>query len=112
MSRIDEAMARARTAAPEELAPPTSRPTPDGGIEFPAEAEEGPAKIPAAPELSVGGPRASPVSSDAVVEAEGDLSALPAAEKLMLHNGEATSVEQYRRLAARLLMAPPNATLH
>ena len=105
MSRIDEAMARARTAPPEELAPPTGRPTPDGGIEFPAEAEEGPAMMPAARELSVGGPKASPVSSDAVVEAEGDLTALPGAEKLMLHNGEATSVEQYRRLAARLLMA-------
>src|SRR6185369_14523326 len=105
MSRIDEAMARARTAPPEELAPPTGRPTPDGGIEFPAEAEEAPATMPAARELSVAGPKASPVSSDAVVEAEGDATALPGAEKLMLHNGEATSVEQYRRLAARLLMA-------
>jgi len=105
MSRIDEALARARTADPQELAPPTSRPMPDGGTEFPLEAEEGPARMPAAPELSVGGPKASPVPSDAVVEAEGDLTALPGAEKLMLHNGEATSVEQYRRLAARLLMA-------
>jgi capsular exopolysaccharide synthesis family protein len=106
MSRIDEALARARTADPEQLAPPASRPMPDGGIEFPVEAEEQPLP-PLVTDLSVGGPPASPapVPTDAVVEAEGDVASLPGAEKLMLQNGEATSVEQYRRLAARLLMA-------
>jgi capsular exopolysaccharide synthesis family protein len=40
-----------------------------------------------------------------VVEIDGDVTRLRSAEKLMLGHPESTSVEQYRRLAARLLMA-------
>jgi capsular exopolysaccharide synthesis family protein len=104
MSRIDEAMARARTMEPGQLAP-TDGPVADGGTEFPVEAEERPEVIPPPAELSFGQPQASSALSEPVIEAEADLAAVPGAEKLMLNSGETTSVEQYRRLAARLLMA-------
>jgi capsular exopolysaccharide synthesis family protein len=104
MSRIDEAMARARTTDPERLAPPTSALEPDGPVEFPVEAEEVPAGKPA-PELSIDRQQPATPASDAIIEVDGDATALPGAEKLMLHSQQTTSVEQYRRLAARLLMA-------
>ena len=89
---------------PERLAPPTSALEPDGRSEFPVEAEEVPAGSPAV-ELSFDKPQSATPASDAIIEVDGDATALPGAEKLMLHSQQTTSVEQYRRLAARLLMA-------
>ena len=112
MSRIDEALARARSSRPE---PPAQAPAaPDSltplDTDFPAEATEplsatlalSPAmEQPLAPEAA-----ALPVERSAsIIEAVGDLTRLPSAEKLMLNGGESIPVEQYRRLAARLLMA-------
>ena len=99
MSRIDEALARARTTDPERLAPPASPPEPDGRIEFPVEAEEVPAGIPAAAEVFDRQQSATP-ASDAIIEVDGDVTALPGAEKLMLHSQETTSVPPARGEAA------------
>ena len=110
MSRIDEALARARTARPE--AP--GRATPDSitplDTDFPAEPTESSSAT-----LAVGLATERPLPAEepplpvergaAIIEAVGDLTRLPSAEKLMLNGGESIPVEQYRRLAARLLMA-------
>jgi capsular exopolysaccharide synthesis family protein len=94
MSRIDEALSRARTPGP--LTPPTP-PSADGTATFAAEAGN-----------STKSPDAADESADAlsgVIEVEGDLTRLPNAERLTVGAHDETSVEQYRRLAARLLLA-------
>jgi capsular exopolysaccharide synthesis family protein len=104
MSRIDEALERARTARPDQLAPP-----PDGvqsltaDLAFPVEAEEPPVTAivdtPAFDEqesIQLAPPAPS-------IEVESDLSTFARAEKLVYNSAERVPVEQYRRLAARLL---------
>jgi protein-tyrosine kinase len=106
MSRIDEALARARNFSVE-------RPVPPGGgadVDFPVEdqAAQAVADLPLSPPVreeprAVG---ADPASR--VIEAPGRIEDLPVAEKLMLsgdHSGDRMAVEQYRRLAARLMLA-------
>lgn len=115
MSRIDEALARAKNL--DSAVPPVTPPaTPaDGAPDFPLEAEEErPGEAAAAPVTAVDLPRedqradaesegASPAAG--VIEIDGDLSHLPDVEKLTFGAQDSTSVEQYRRLAARLLLA-------
>ena len=117
MSRIDEALARARSYRPDSIGP---EPVADGPEPvFPAETEsEGvdlrlnaaaveaprdPAPMPvpavAASDIADAGAAAGAVQ---VLEPEPPLPDLPLSEKLMPRSGNTQSVEQYRRLAARL----------
>ena len=109
MSRIDEALARARGQLPEELNIPTAI-TEKVETDFPAEAE---APAPAAAVAPAGPAEVAPADAAQVavdsgmqtLDGDGEITVLPNAEKLMLHAVDGTPVEQYRRLAARLLMA-------
>jgi len=113
MSRIDEALARAQNAKTHDISADTA-PIAGLDIDFPAEAAED-AAAPEAKAVSIPVPRrsadpAEPVAVSGepaapVVDALGDITQLPAAEKLVLNFGDSVPVEQYRRLAARLLMA-------
>ena len=110
MSRIDEALARARSSRPEDLVPADSGPLTELETDFPVEPGQPPsattdADLATEPQLSVEEPMAAPERAAAIIEADGDLTRLPSAEKLMLNGCESIPVEQYRRLAARLLMA-------
>lgn len=110
MSRIDEALARARSSRPEDLAPADSGPMTELETEFPTEPAESLSLTPdpgpaTEPQLAVEEPGAAPERGATIIEADGDLTRLPSAEKLMLNGSESIPVEQYRRLAARLLMA-------
>jgi capsular exopolysaccharide synthesis family protein len=107
MSRLDEALARARTFTPAESATPVAMDT--ASVDFPVEQpvepvpEVAPVRKPVARAQE---PRSS--QSPKVLDAQGRMEDLPIAEKLMLAGesiGDRTPVEQYRRLAARLLLA-------
>jgi protein-tyrosine kinase len=111
MSRIDEALARARTMAPVE--PPTAVELPAGqSPEFPPEME--PADEPVLPAdpfseveaASAAGPGTVTGPDPAMpYDAVPDPRTLPLAEKLMLNASDPEPAEQYRRLAARLYLA-------
>jgi protein-tyrosine kinase len=111
MSRIDEALARARAGLPGELAPATEL-TGELDINFPVEpdvASPGGSPKAVAPEYPSETPERE-VSLEAglgALQTEPEIAhlSLPGAEKLMLNTMDGTPVEQYRRLAARLLMA-------
>jgi capsular exopolysaccharide synthesis family protein len=132
MSRIEEALARARSYRPEPLAPPP--PAADGSeVVFPLE-DQPPAAPPvegaaAASSAAVADTAASsaataPITQAAtppaaqqedfaadprtpvqVLDTDPALPNLPLSEKLMTRSGNTQSVEQYRRLAARLHVA-------
>jgi len=113
MSRIDEALARAQHAKTHDISADTA-PMAGLNIDFPAEAGEEPAAPEAKPAsvqvrhrvVEPAAVPSEPVAPAApVVDALGDITQLPAAEKLVLNFGDSVPVEQYRRLAARLLMA-------
>jgi len=113
MSRLDEALSRARNFTAEM----PSAPAGGSGVDFVAEDQPAASSVdqrdaplgeaPAAPApVAVGVPE--PDDQAQVIEAAGCIEDLPVAEKLMLagdRNGDRTSVEQYRRLAARLMLA-------
>ncbi len=93
---------------PAEVVPPAP-PSDGSGSQFASEAEE---------PSSTTEPRAEPEAESSfssqsvddgpaagVVEIDGDVSRLRSADKMMLGASDSTSVEQYRRLAARLLLA-------
>lgn len=105
MSRIDEALARAKAVGAEHLVPPASSITAAAtDLEFPVEEGELAGGVPFQDSNPV--PGASPVKGDtAVIEVDAELSTFAGAEKLMLNSADRASVEQYRRLAARLLTA-------
>ena len=110
MSRIDEALARARSSRPEAPVPAAPDSLTPLDTDFPVEAtESSSATLAIAPVAERPLPPEEPVvpveGAAAIVEAVGDLTRLPSAEKLMLNGGESIPIEQYRRLAARLLMA-------
>jgi protein-tyrosine kinase len=110
MSRIDEALARARSSRPEAPAPVAPDSLTPLDTDFPAEATESlSASVALGPvieqPLSPEEPALPVERSASIIEAVGDLTRLPSSEKLMLNGGESIPVEQYRRLAARLLMA-------
>jgi capsular exopolysaccharide synthesis family protein len=103
MSRIDDALARARNFRPEDLAPAGAPAAPAGAdfIPEPPPADEG---VPGREK-----PRSTLVREDertgqALMDTD-DMKPLASAEKLMLNPREPASAEQYRRLAARLLLA-------
>src|SRR6266567_2966037 len=106
MSRIDDALARARTVGREELQPPVATaPAAATGLEFPV--EPGAPTDPLHFDEFTEGP-SEETNQDvaaAVIDVDGDLSTLPGVEKLMVNSRLTRPVEQYRRLAARLLMA-------
>ncbi len=103
MSRIDEALSRARGLSVEAPAPVPTTP----GVDFiheesaaaaPDSAPVPPEDLPLSPTIPVTG----------TIEAAGSIDDLPVAEKLMLTGDklmDRTPIEQYRRLAARLLLA-------
>src|SRR6516164_10711312 len=97
MSRIEEALARAKTIGPSTPAVPESPAA--GTATFAPEAGDSTID----PTLDEADEASGALSG--VIEVEGDLSRLPAAEKLMVGRQDEASVEQYRRLAARLLLA-------
>lgn len=112
MSRIDEALSRARSST--SATPPIVPPTVGGDAEFPPETSDAaPASIgDVAPESPLGAEQresgaalGSAQEGQAVIDVDPDLRRLPSAEKLMLDTDDGTPIEQYRRLAARLLMA-------
>ena len=106
MSRIDEALARARIVGQAELAPPQPLSSGTATVEFPVEQSISASDLSRVEEPIESRPSASTQEVAApVIELEEDLSLLPGAEKLMLNSTDITPVEQYRRLAARLLMA-------
>jgi capsular exopolysaccharide synthesis family protein len=121
MSRIEEALARAKNLDPSTLPPPSpdavAADTPPAAA-FAIENDEpqttesntlGAEPVAtrfAATEPVAGKPASREKSADAsVVEIEGDLAHLPGIEKLTLGAQDSSSIEQYRRLAARLLLA-------
>ena len=104
MSRIDDALARARNLKPEDL-PPAGGPAVAAGTDFIAEPpapSDGAARR-AEPQRTVAAVPDDGLAQT-VMEAE-ELKPLGAAEKLMISPREPASAEQYRRLAARLLLA-------
>jgi protein-tyrosine kinase len=108
MSKIDEALARARNFTAEFPAPPAG----STGVDFIAEdqPEAPPIDVPLAPVAAHvdEAARAQTRSTERLIEAAGRIEDQPVAEKLMLagdHAGDRTPVEQYRRLAARLMLA-------
>lgn len=107
MSRLDEALLRARTFTPGDTQ--NGAPVDGSALDFPVEdsVETVPEAAPAPQAVSrVEEPRHGRTSN--VIDAPGRIEDLPIAEKLMLageQSGDRTSVEQYRRLAARLLLA-------
>jgi Mrp family chromosome partitioning ATPase len=112
MSRIEEALARARNVTRENPAPPPIETAvkPAEPV-FAAEADQPASSVdvpyPAIKQSAVETAQFEAVEEPAETEVDptGDFRALPSAEKLMLTGGDSTPVEQYRRLAARLLMA-------
>jgi capsular exopolysaccharide synthesis family protein len=115
MSRIDEALARARSVRPEDLSAPEVSPVSDGQhpVAFPLEAVESDeaVAVPAAEQTPMSfeaGAVIDEPTDTKVVDVEAHVEDLPIAEKLMLSSqtpGAPAAVEQYRRLAARLCMA-------
>lgn len=106
MSRIDQALARARNGQAENL-PPVAPAGVPMDLDYPVEAmPEAPARAAGdGPSAAVPVERSTPVERPATVGDAADLTSLPFPEKLVLSGGESAPVEQYRRLAARLLMA-------
>jgi len=114
MSRLDEALTRARGAASDNV--PAVVPSPASGTEpvFTQEAETAEPQPAAAPTAGADvviqepPPNRQPIEADSearVIDLDGDLNTLPAAEKLAFSRMHSMPVEQYRRLAARLLIA-------
>lgn len=98
MTRIDQALARARSARPEDLATVVA-PSDGEEPEFPQEMIDELVQeefSPVEPERQAG---------PAVLDPITDLRQLPLAEKLSPISANGSSVEQYRRLAARLHLA-------
>ena len=105
MSRLDAALNRAKSTTPDEVSPaPEVAATP--GAVFAIEPEPDGAQVTelsAADVLRADEPTVRTESP--VIEVESDLKSLPAAEKLAAGRADSSSIEQYRRLAARLLIA-------
>jgi protein-tyrosine kinase len=96
MTRIDEALARARSVRPEDLRPAVPDIIAEQEPAFPAENEQ-------EPQAAAGAGIAASADS-AVLEPVTDLRTLVNAEKLSPTSNDPRSVEQYRRLAARLYL--------
>jgi capsular exopolysaccharide synthesis family protein len=130
MSRIDEALARARSFRPTSIAPAATPPGDGSDLVFPTEegsdldlrldvppvdAPTAAARVTASAPVSVPAPATAADAGAAtapngqngvqVLDSEPSLPNLPLSEKLMTRSGNTQSVEQYRRLAARLHVA-------
>jgi capsular exopolysaccharide synthesis family protein len=107
MSRLDEALSRARTFTPGEAA--AAAPIDGAALDFPVEdLVEPSAEMTSVPEAVVRVEEPLPAYAANVIDARGRIEDSPIAEKLMLAGelgGHRAPVEQYRRLAARLLLA-------
>jgi len=104
MSRIDEALARARTLDPGNAALPQTPP----GIEPMFAVEGSPTLTVQADPADVAEDVSLPLQQadeSHQIDVSADLGALPLSEKLSVTTTDPTSVEQYRRLAARLYLA-------
>ncbi len=102
MSRIDEALARARgdNANP---TPPVAPPPDEGHGTFPSETEPY-AEVKPTPDIPEPKAEAS-AEAEHVIDVDGDVRETVHAETLTVNSGDATSTEQYRRLAGRLYLA-------
>jgi protein-tyrosine kinase len=103
MSRIDEALARASANVAVNLPE-----VPRAGGAAPTFASEVSDARSVGREGSVGSNEVFPPDAQPdphILDVDGDFQRLPAAEKLVLTSGVSTSVEQFRRLAARLYLA-------
>jgi protein-tyrosine kinase len=113
MPRIDEALARARTTTSEDPEPPKPQAPAEAAATFALEAEETPSVAPAVHTVQVSDPPVltdlpitePPIADPSLANVDAELKDLPLAEKLMPSSRNQTSVEQYRRLAARLYLA-------
>jgi protein-tyrosine kinase len=106
MSRIDEALERARTVSPDRLAQPADAVVIAAGVEFPLEPDAAVAAVTIGDDESFRHHDSTePRAASPAIEVEADLTTFAGAEKLMFNSAETGSVEQYRRLAARLLTA-------
>ena len=110
MSRLDEALSRARTFTPGE--PGAAAPIDGSALDFPVEdlvePEEAAPDVAPVPQAVVRAGEPRPAEAPTVMDAQCRIEDLPIAEKLMLageQTGNRAPVEQYRRLAARLLLA-------
>jgi len=107
MSRLDEALSRARTFTPGEAA--AAAPIDGSALDFPVEDSVEPAPdVTPVPRAVVHVDEPMHGQAPNVIDATGHIEDLPIAEKLMLagdQSGDRAPVEQYRRLAARLLLA-------
>jgi capsular exopolysaccharide synthesis family protein len=107
MTRLDEALARARAARPEDIVPPATATTDQAfPEELPAStsvglSEELPSEELLSEPVAVAD-AAAPAPAPTVMPPVKDLRNLGNAEKLSPTSKHASSVEQYRRLAARL----------
>jgi capsular exopolysaccharide synthesis family protein len=100
MSRIDEALARARNLKPEDVTPPPQVEV-DENVQF-AEASS----VTETPSQSEPSEVAEPEIDKSVIDPDdNDFRSLPQAEKLAVSSADGTSTEQYRRLAGRLYLA-------
>jgi protein-tyrosine kinase len=97
MSRIDDALARARDGQFTEVPVPPAPPT--GDVQFAPEASAEPESVTAP------AGEAAALRDDTIVDGGSDILHLPCAEKLAVNAIDPTSTEQYRRLAARLHLA-------
>jgi capsular exopolysaccharide synthesis family protein len=116
MSRIDEALARAR--GDNAIPVPPVMPVEEGHGTFPSEAEPEPK-----PEAKAGSAESRPVraakdelvdeaaptpeakAGERVIDVDEDVHETVRAQTLSVNSGDATSTEQYRRLAGRLYLA-------
>jgi capsular exopolysaccharide synthesis family protein len=118
MSRIDEALARARGDNPVPV--PPALPVDEGHGTFPSEGDPEPEPKPEAPwpdvqvNPDIPEPKATvppkptakaEAEAEPVIDVDGDPRETVHAETLTVNSGDATSTEQYRRLAGRLYLA-------
>jgi capsular exopolysaccharide synthesis family protein len=102
MSRIDEALARARNRPSEQVIPVP--PPADGDETFASEPDLPPAQPePVSEVLPAGEPPLQGAGGAPDIDA--DMRHQPLSEKLSVSSGDPTSTEQYRRLAGRLYLA-------
>jgi capsular exopolysaccharide synthesis family protein len=101
MTRLDEALARARAVRPEEVAPPAVGA--DEGFRDEAFPDEAPVPPAVSEELLAEPvPHVAAAETQSLLQPVTDLRTLGDADKLSPTSKHPTSVEQYRRLAARL----------
>jgi protein-tyrosine kinase len=110
MSRIDEALARARSRPAEEIVPVPPPVPADGDEIFAPEPEPGMEAAEAGPEPASDAPPPDELPMAETIyppeaDIDEDLRHKPLSDKLSVNSGDPTATEQYRRLAGRLYLA-------